>query len=66
MVFTSLADMAARIDSPDLDVTPDDFLVLQNAGPMGAPGMPEAGYLPDPEEAARRRQLTWCASPTRA
>ena len=50
VVFSSLADMAARIDSPDLDVTPDDILVLQNAGPKGAPGMPEAGYLPIPKK----------------
>jgi dihydroxy-acid dehydratase len=52
VVFTSLADMAARIDSPDLDVTPDDFLILQNAGPLGGPGMPEAGYLPIPKQLA--------------
>ena len=50
VVFTSLADMAARIDDPDLDVTPEDFLVLQNAGPVGGPGMPEAGYLPIPKK----------------
>jgi dihydroxy-acid dehydratase len=52
VVFTSLDDLAARIDDPDLDVTPDDFLVLQNAGPLGAPGMPEAGYLPIPKKLA--------------
>jgi dihydroxy-acid dehydratase len=50
VVFTSLDDLAARVDSPDLDVTPDDILVLQNAGPKGAPGMPEAGYLPIPKK----------------
>jgi dihydroxy-acid dehydratase len=50
VVFASLADMAERIDSPDLDVTADDVLVLQNAGPKGAPGMPEAGYLPIPKK----------------
>lgn len=50
VVFTSLDDLAQRIDDPDLDVTPDDFLVLQNAGPLGAPGMPEAGYLPIPQK----------------
>jgi dihydroxy-acid dehydratase len=50
VVFTSLDDLAARVDSPDLDVTPDDVLVLQNAGPKGAPGMPEAGYLPIPKK----------------
>jgi dihydroxy-acid dehydratase len=50
VVFKGLDDLAARIDSPDLDVAPDDFLVLQNAGPLGAPGMPEAGYLPIPKK----------------
>jgi len=50
VVFTSLPDLAARIDDPDLDVTPDDILVLQNAGPKGAPGMPEAGYFPLPRK----------------
>ncbi|MBK8021018.1 MAG: dihydroxy-acid dehydratase [Chloroflexi bacterium] len=50
VVFTSLADLSRRIDDPDLDVTPDDFLVLQNAGPVGGPGMPEAGYLPIPRK----------------
>ncbi|GAB7387015.1 IlvD/Edd family dehydratase [Bacillaceae bacterium] len=50
VVFTSLADLEARINDPDLDVRPDDILVLQNAGPVGAPGMPEAGMLPIPEK----------------
>ena len=50
MVFTSLADLAARIDDPDLDITPDDFMVLQNAGPTSPSGMPEAGYLPIPKK----------------
>ncbi len=53
VVFSDLADLAARIDSPDLDVEPDDVLVLQNAGPLGA-GMPEAGYLPIPRKLAER------------
>jgi dihydroxy-acid dehydratase len=53
VVFTSLEDLSARIDDPDLDVTPDDFLVLQNAGPLSASGMPEAGYLPIPSKLAR-------------
>jgi dihydroxy-acid dehydratase len=52
VVFSSLADLHARIDDPHLDVCPDDFLVLQNAGPVGAPGMPEAGYLPIPKKLA--------------
>ena len=50
---TSLEDLAARIDDPDLDVTPDDILVLQNAGPQSGSGMPEAGYLPIPRKLAR-------------
>jgi len=54
VVFTSLDDLADRIDSPDLDVTPDDFLVLQNAGPASESGMPEAGYLPMPGKLARK------------
>jgi dihydroxy-acid dehydratase len=53
VVFTSLEDLSARIDSPDLDVTADDFLVLQNAGPLSPSGMPEAGYLPIPSKLAR-------------
>ncbi|MBV9065254.1 MAG: dihydroxy-acid dehydratase [Methylobacteriaceae bacterium] len=53
VVFTSLEDLAARIDDSDLDVTPDDFLVLQNAGPTSSSGMPEAGYLPIPGKLAR-------------
>jgi len=53
VVFTSLEDLSARIDDPDLDVSPDDFLVLQNAGPLSAAGMPEAGYLPIPGKLAR-------------
>ncbi|HET9146754.1 MAG TPA: IlvD/Edd family dehydratase [Acetobacteraceae bacterium] len=54
LVFDSVEDMAARIDADDLDVTPDDVLVLRNAGPKGAPGMPEAGYLPIPLKLARQ------------
>jgi len=53
VVFSSLEDLAARIDDPDLDVTADDFLVLQNAGPKSPSGMPEAGYLPIPSKLAR-------------
>jgi dihydroxy-acid dehydratase len=52
VVFSSLEDLAARIDDPDLDVGPEDFLVLQNAGPRSASGMPEAGYLPIPKKLA--------------
>ncbi|MDD2860704.1 MAG: dihydroxy-acid dehydratase, partial [Acidiphilium sp.] len=54
VVFDSAADMAARIDLDDLDVTADDILVLRHTGPVGAPGMPEAGYLPIPLKLARK------------
>ncbi len=53
VVFTSLDDMAARVDDPGLDVTAQDFLVLQNAGPKSGYAMPEAGYLPIPAKLAR-------------
>jgi dihydroxy-acid dehydratase len=53
VVFTSLDDLSARIDDPELDVTADDFLVLQNAGPKSGYAMPEAGYLPIPAKLAR-------------
>src|SRR5258708_7760923 len=53
VVFDSVEDMTLRVDSPDLDVNADDVLVLRNAGPKGAPGMPEAGYLPIPIKLAR-------------
>jgi dihydroxy-acid dehydratase len=53
VVFTSLDDLAARVDDPALDVTPEDFLVLQNAGPTSGYAMPEAGYLPIPAKLAR-------------
>ena len=52
LVFESLADLAARLDDPDLDVTADHVLVLRNAGPRGAPGMPEAGSFPIPRKLA--------------
>lgn len=53
VVFSSLEDLAARIDDPDLDVRADDFLVLKNAGPASSAAMPEAGYLPIPAKLAR-------------
>jgi dihydroxy-acid dehydratase len=53
VVFESVEDMTLRIDDDALDVTADDVLVLRNAGPRGAPGMPEAGYLPIPRKLAR-------------
>jgi len=53
VVFTSLEDLSARIDDLDLEISPNDFLVLQNAGPLSESGMPEAGYLPIPAKLAR-------------
>jgi len=53
VVFENALDLAQRIDSEDLDVNADDILVLKNIGPKGAPGMPEAGYLPIPRKLAR-------------
>ncbi len=50
LVFGSLAELASKIDDPDLDVTADTVLVLQNQGPVGAPGMPEVGNLPIPRK----------------
>ena len=54
VVFDSVEDMTTRIDLPDLEVYAEDILVLRNAGPKGAPGMPEAGYLPIPMKLARQ------------
>ncbi len=54
VVFDSVEDMMARIDQPNLNVKADDVLVLRNAGPIGAPGMPEAGYLPIPAKLLRQ------------
>ncbi len=50
LVFRDYDDLAARIDDPALPATPDSVIVLQNAGPIGAPGMPEWGMLPIPKK----------------
>jgi dihydroxy-acid dehydratase len=50
VVFESPADLEARIDDPDLDVDETCVLVLKNAGPKGAPAMPEIGQLPIPRK----------------
>jgi len=50
VVFDSLADLEKRVDDPALEVTPSHCMVLRNAGPIGAPGMPEAGALPIPKK----------------
>ncbi|OZC55544.1 dihydroxy-acid dehydratase [Rhodococcus sp. 06-621-2] len=54
VVFEDSDDLAARLDGEDLDVNADDVLVLRNIGPVGAPGMPEAGYIPIPKKLARQ------------
>jgi dihydroxyacid dehydratase/phosphogluconate dehydratase len=54
VVFANYDDMAARIDDPDLEVDQDSVLVLQSAGPQGAPGMPEWGQLPIPKKLLER------------
>jgi dihydroxy-acid dehydratase len=53
VVFEDLEDLANRLDDPGLDVSADDVLVLKNAGPKGAPGMPESGYIPIPKKLAQ-------------
>ena len=55
VVFSSLEDLAARIDDPKLDVEANDILVLQNAGPHAPACMPEAGYLPIPKKLAQQK-----------
>ena len=50
VVFHSLEDMTSRVNDPDLDVHPEDVLILQGAGPVGGPGMPEAGMIPIPKK----------------
>ena len=52
VVFSGSGDMAKRLDNPDLVVTADSVLVLQNIGPVGNPGMPEAGMIPIPRKLA--------------
>ncbi|KAL2125717.1 hypothetical protein VTJ04DRAFT_2082 [Mycothermus thermophilus] len=52
VVFDGAADLAARIDDPDLPVTSDSVLVLRGIGPVGHPGMPEAGLIPIPRKLA--------------
>jgi dihydroxy-acid dehydratase len=50
VVFEDHDDMERRIDDPNLDVHPEDVLVMRNAGPLGGPGMPEWGFLPLPKK----------------
>ncbi|KAH7273090.1 dihydroxy-acid/6-phosphogluconate dehydratase [Fusarium solani] len=57
VVFANSADLAERVDDPDLEVTPDSVLVLQSIGPIGNPGMPEAGMIPIPRKIASQGVL---------
>src|SRR5690606_38116993 len=52
VVFEDLEDLARRLDDESLDIHADDFMVLKHIGPVGAPGMPEAGYMPIPRKLA--------------
>jgi dihydroxy-acid dehydratase len=54
VVFSSLADLAKRVDDPALEIEPNDIMVLQNAGPNSPDAMPEAGYLPIPKKLASK------------
>ena len=66
VVFKDYNDMAARIDDPALDVSADSVIVLQNAGPQGAPGMPEWGSCRSRRSCSSRACATWCVSRMRA
>jgi dihydroxy-acid dehydratase len=54
VVFEDVHELAARVDDPDLDIDADSVMVLRNAGPVGAPGMPEWGHLPIPAKLLRQ------------
>ncbi len=54
VVFENPIDLKNRIDDPNLDVDKDDILVMKGAGPVGGPGMPEAGFLPIPKKLLER------------
>jgi dihydroxy-acid dehydratase len=53
VVFETVGEMVEHIDDESLAIAPDDVIVMRNAGPVGAPGMPEAGYIPIPRKLAR-------------
>jgi dihydroxy-acid dehydratase len=53
VVFDDIHDLAARVDDPALEIDADSVMVLRNAGPVGAPGMPEWGHLPIPSKLLR-------------
>jgi dihydroxy-acid dehydratase len=50
VVFEDVDDLHARIDDPDLPITPDSVMVLKNCGPKGYPGMAEVGNMPLPKK----------------
>lgn len=54
VVFDGVEDMRSRMDDPELPVTPDSVLILRGVGPVGGPGMPEAGFIPIPLGLARQ------------
>jgi len=54
LVFDSYPEMNAAVEDESLDVTPDDVIVLRNAGPQGGPGMPEWGMLPIPRKLVKQ------------
>ncbi|WP_010273101.1 IlvD/Edd family dehydratase [Paenibacillus senegalensis] len=54
VVFHSPEDLQKRIDDPELDVDESSVLVLQNAGPKGAPAMPEIGQIPIPQKLLKK------------
>lgn len=54
VVFENTADLAQRIDDPNLPATKDSVLVLKNVGPIGHPGMPEAGVIPIPRKLGKQ------------
>ncbi len=54
LVFEDIHDLAGRVDDPDLDCDETSVMVLRNAGPVGAPGMPEWGHLPIPAKLLKR------------
>ena len=54
VVFKDYNDMAARLDDPSLDIDENCAIVLQSAGPQGAPGMPEWGQLPIPQKLLKK------------
>jgi len=54
VVFEDIADLNERVDDPNLPVSAESVMVLKNAGPVGAPGMPEWGHMPIPKKLLRK------------